>query len=68
MPRKRRVRDTRDWHEAMMADGPGETFRRRGIDTWDRLHEVMGEFMRKWEAMPEAVRQGYAFPNPEDRR
>jgi hypothetical protein len=49
------------------APDPNGVFGKRGIKTWDELQAVMQSLTQRWEAMPEAMRRGYAFPNPEDR-
>ena len=51
-----------------MAEGPPAPIRAKGATTWERLHEMCVAMTLRWEALPEPVRRGYAFPNPEDRR
>lgn len=64
---RRRV-NTKAWHDAMgAAPDPNGAFGKRGIKTWDGVHDLMLALTNRWEAMPEAMRRGYAFPNPEDR-
>jgi hypothetical protein len=49
------------------APDPNGFIASKGVTSWDHLHNVCGRLMQSWEAMPEPVRVGYAFPNPEDR-
>jgi hypothetical protein len=66
--RARRATNSREWHDAMgAAPDPNGVFAKRGLKTWDDVHNAMASLTLRWEAMPEAMRQGYAFPNPEDR-
>lgn len=65
---KRRFSHGADWHAERLAEGPGGYIRERGVTSWEQFQLVMQQLMEKWEAWPEPVRVGYAFPNPEDRR
>lgn len=64
----RRATNSKAWHDAMGAAPDPEGFiAKKGVTTWDQFHEVCDRLMRNWEQLPERVRVGYAFPNPEDR-
>ena len=65
----RRATNSKAWHDEMgAAPDPNGYIAKKGVASWDQFHEVCGRLMRNWEALPERVRVGYAFPNPEDRR
>ncbi len=73
--RKRRSRlqrvlnNTTAWHDEMgAAPDPNGYIAKKGVRTWEQLHDVVAILMRQWESLPERARIGYAFPNPEDRR
>lgn len=66
--KRRRYKEPWSWHEAMMAEGPTGFIRRRGADTWEKLHEMCRLMMADWERRSERERLAYAFRNPEDRR
>lgn len=60
--------NTPEWHAAMgAAPDPNSAFGKAGLRTWDQVHERMRALTLRWEGLPELVRVGYAFPNPEDR-
>jgi hypothetical protein len=64
----RRATNSREWHEMMgAAPAPDSVFAKRGFKTWDAVHTEMARGMLAWEMLPEPVRIGYAFRNPEDR-
>jgi hypothetical protein len=68
---KRRSRlartNSREWHDAMGAAPDPNGMIGKRAKTWDQMHEICVALMRNWEQLPERVRTGYAFPNPEDR-
>lgn len=65
----RRATNSREWHDAMgAAPDPNGFIAKKGAASWTQLHEICARLMRNWESLPEPVRVGYAFPNPEDRR
>lgn len=65
--RRRFVHDW-DWHEERLSEGPHGFIRERGVKSWDELHQTCQRLTESWERLPEPVRRGYAYPNPEDRR
>jgi hypothetical protein len=67
-PRRKRLPDTRAWHEAKLAEGPSGFIRARGAKTWDQLSQMCAAMVADWEKRPAAERLAYAFRNPEDRR
>ena len=68
--RAKRWLDANDaaWHAAMGARPDPKGAIGKQAPTWERMHEICAGLMARWEAWPEAMRRGYAFPNPEDRR
>jgi hypothetical protein len=65
---KRRKTHTREWHEARLAEGPMGFIRSKGVTSWEQLQSTMQALMDRWEAMPDQLWKGYAFPNQEDRK
>jgi hypothetical protein len=65
---KRRNTHSREWHEARLAEGPMGFIRSKGVTSWDQLRATMQGLMDRWEALPDPIRRGYAFPNREDRK
>lgn len=65
---KRHHKQPWDWHEQRMAEGPQGFIRERGATTWEQLQHMCADFVTGWERLPKAQRDGYAYPNPEDRR
>ncbi len=66
--RHRLANNTEAWHAEMgAAPDPSGYIAKKGVRSWDQFHDVCVSLMQRWEAWPEAMRRGYAFPNPEDR-
>ncbi len=66
--RQRLANNTIAWHAEMGAAPDPNSSIGRQAPTWERMHDICVSLMQRWEAWPEPMRRGYAFPNPEDRR